>query len=376
MNTTLLKFRLLKPVLNLYGPGDRGPGGGGPASFPGEEPLLPRLETLIGAAGVSVAEKHGLVDFFDRVQTYEEYLERIEDLLGLGRGVFIGPFLLVETPEDGEKGVYVDVGTGLLKIIEKKEDNITISRSYNKYSYKSRILYEIDEMDSRDTILRPPSALFREISPYTPETDDRSLLPGYVAREDILIYRTGIALDRREKRPKEHMIYTLPRIDYSAISPIPGTKYTLIVLHKSPNNEKASPPVPVETIIYGGISVKQAPTIIEIKNTEEGTGTSGIIEKILELTPPVIGVHPDIDCSKTYLAISPTAIPAASAYHPVIGKPVYIRLGRTYTCGKLFKHYRKDQPLTALAPGNLFKPAGYSCIKSENRLVKYIRTLF
>ncbi|NPA69667.1 MAG: hypothetical protein GXO26_02585 [Crenarchaeota archaeon] len=350
---TSITYRLVKPQLILHGPGDRGIGSGGPASFPGEEPLLPRLETLIGSLGIALASSSS-PDIFElsRPKDYNEYLEKItEMLLGTNTNIlYYGPFLHVKTIGN-EDAVYIDIGTGLLKLLEKRNGSVSIANTYREYCRAAIDLISSAikpvENPCKGISLTTPLKMTR-IGRYIPKNETAYTLPDYISRDNILQYNTKIGLNRRTKTAKERMIYTEPVIDYQLITGGEHAEYEIIVLAR---HTSGSPQV---QSLPGALSIKQRPIIINIKH-HGGRIADDLLSMLNSLIPS------ELEPSKYYTVISPLTINLPTkntnitiyTHHPIQGKTRYMRMGRTFTSGKLFEEFKKDNPLIALSPGTI-----------------------
>ncbi len=193
-----------KPLGRIYtkGPGDRLPGITGPGQLPGYDPILPRLETLIGAYTAllytrGIAEKTG-----DKDSWREAVLGPFLSSIGGGDNTRIyGPFLAVKYLGSGEVEVFVDVLYGLLSL-KGLEEYMEIYHMWKTY-------YNILE----------PMKRYRER--FDIEKSISRLMNGeerlFINREKLLAHETGIMIDPESKTTGHGktagMIYSLTSID-------------------------------------------------------------------------------------------------------------------------------------------------------------------
>ena len=214
--TILVAFRPLGS-LHLYGAGLRAAFSRGPGAIPREEPLLPRLETLLGILAAAVytssASGGGGLDCSSAAKKgWEEVvLRRVLEALGLaGNGeetYIVGPLLHVTYRSGGEdhSAVYINASSGLLatSMCGQSEDCcigkwVELAKELKKAKAKA-VPREIVEEEAKAK---------KEWS----SVKDKC----FVNAEKIATRRVGVSLSPASKTAEHGLIYSLPEIDYAA----------------------------------------------------------------------------------------------------------------------------------------------------------------
>ncbi len=201
-----------KPLTSLYlqGYGDRTPHTPGPGQIPGRDPLLPRIETLIGAIVDYYYRSNRVCDSGNECSWDKRVFKYFLKCLGLNRDELIGiygPFLTAKYGANDEihTDVFIDVGEGLLNIWSSMEHADVINNYIELYNLWIGY-YEETFPRKRYTILKSIYDKRRDIEKHL------------VSRETLIRHETGIMINPLTKSTGtgkvRGMIYGRSSIDY------------------------------------------------------------------------------------------------------------------------------------------------------------------
>ena len=302
-------------ALRLHGSGDRVAREQAPGAIPGEEPLLPRLETLIGALA-SLAYRTGLVsdDASGRGDWCEYSLGAAAKLLGCtSPGSWItGPFLVARGISTSNKRVFINVSTGLLDA-DAVDEWVEIAAELREAAAKTLPRERHwARMEAAERIQRL--------------IEEGKLVPWYAVTQRF----TSVALEPRTKSAMYNLVYT----------------YTRIHVHI----------VPAETGLYpAGIALiaqcnasgeKHVPTSI----VSLGPRSTPALLLATRLGPETI---PE-DNEPPYIAVSNAPLWSSIDYaiHPLPPGPGLEAHARAYHT-EYGKGFRKDRARASLWPGTV-----------------------
>lgn len=192
----------VKPLsgLRLHGAGDRSARTPGPGAIPGEEPLLPRVETLLGLLAGTRWRLEGrgwsCTDWWSCV------MNKAEEMLCRGELEYVtGPFLVTRT-ETGTR-VYVNAATALLEL-----------SGLSDYLYAAMLLAKEARAytpGERMRLRRQAAEVLRKLR------EEEKLVPSDAVAQRL----TGIALDPSTRTTRHGLIYSQARVDYAALGKDP-----------------------------------------------------------------------------------------------------------------------------------------------------------
>lgn len=187
-------------ALRLHGSGDRSAWSPGPGALPGEEPLLPRLETLIGmlantAYRAGCAPSHGCKDWCSCSLAAAARL--LYGVVQAGSAVLMGPFLVAETTtkKTKETRVYINASTGLLDL-----------KGLSGWVRAAELLAEAAGA-------LPPARVSRlhdEAQDILKELERKGY---FIPAQRLASRHTSITLDPWRKGTRHGLIYSLARVD-------------------------------------------------------------------------------------------------------------------------------------------------------------------
>ena len=203
-------------LLRVRGAGDRLAYAPGPGAVLSDDPLLPRLETIIGA----------IVSALDLEPELYSHEEMVEAVFGKGTKVY-GPFLLKEDEKEKKDEVYVNIKVAYLKLNER-----CLNKYFKAYDFlKKNILFpkEFDEIKSLKSTLEGTSndeenEKKRFKSMLDKENEDKCLLDP----KALAFKSTHVALDYRRKSAHFGLLYSMSTLD------LRGAKIIILV---EPANE-------------------------------------------------------------------------------------------------------------------------------------------
>jgi hypothetical protein len=310
-------------MVRLHGAGDRLAWSPGPGTIPGEEPLLPRIETLLGALA-AVAHEMGKA-----CSTCDNWcrcvLEAAAELLGLTEAVVYGPFLVADSK------VYVNVGTGLLELGALREW-VSMAERVRKALNNSLPL-------ERSQAIRKVNDTLESLQRGRLYIDDTKL----VQRE------VSVTLNPHRKGAAYGLIYSQSSIDYRGT--LGGdARISLLV---EPLEDRSSTP---DEGLVARIGVRHSYAEIRIKTIEAKA------------------TLPPFNTSSSHYAVVITPAPrtiirceTTPAIHPITVKPRVIVHASSYSITGIFA---KTRPEPRILPGTVVEAdegIGASCIHAVLR---------
>ncbi len=194
--------------LRLFGAGDRSARSPAPGAVPRDEPLLPRLETLLGSMAAVYAELRGL-----RCTSWEScvLIAALRLLLGeeVGGLCAVSPPMLVAETRSGEQRVYMDAGSWLLRVDSGK--------ALRGYIGAAELLYRslVEQLPRRR--LEAEEKVEDVIHGLI---EEGSLIPFYAVSRRL----THVAINPASKTTVYNLLYSLPWISYNTVATQPGGK--------------------------------------------------------------------------------------------------------------------------------------------------------
>ena len=208
MPTYLLVYRLHGPLM-LTGPGDRLPALPAPGAVPRGEPLLPRIETLLGALAPIAIRETGR-EPRDCLEVYDIIAEWLTG--GTNDEIRItGPFLRLKTTKSTR--VYINVTSHLLEVLEFVNAENQTKKPYVDY---------VDIALRLDKALREPNPskrykMLENVNLKIRKLEDKGVL---IPWEAIMQRRQRIALDYSRKSVVHGYLYSESIADYTAIAKV------------------------------------------------------------------------------------------------------------------------------------------------------------
>ena len=297
----------IRPVtgLRLHGAGDRTARSPGPGVVLGEEPILPRIETVLGLlAAKEWWGTHGRCsDWGDCVLK-----KALEGLCGNDEGAKVfGPFLV--NVGDREPRVFINAGTGLLSVSGVKR-YVEVAKNLMEAAQETR--------PGRRKELKEVA-----ISKLEELMERRDFIPA----EEIAQKMTGIAINPRQRVVEHGLIYSYAYIDYRGA--VGKSLITVIV---------AGCTHPRERSFNAVLGPKSAPVAVAVS----GTNLTCLITQSAE---------------SPHIALTPAPIEGLDtvewAIHPRPPSPPLEVIASSYsTDGEKFL---KTDPKPALWPGTVIK---------------------
>jgi len=333
----------LRPAgpLRLHGSGDRSAWSPGPGAIPGEEPLLPRLETLVGMLA-DTAYRAGCTPSCGCKDWCSCSLAAAAHLLygtGSASAALLGPLLVAETRENGEKKtrVYINVSTGLLDL-----DGLPA------WAEAAKLL----AMAWGALLPSHASRLAEEARNSLQELEEKSL---YIPAWRLASRPTSVALDPQRKAASHGLIYSLARVDLRG-----GLEAALKAALSRQGVEARVERVRIVAVSLGwgpghapctaewasSLGPKSTPVYVRLARLEALNTPAKSPEEILS------------ECTReTCIALTPAPIEpggwAGYAIHPRPPGPPLEVYARAY--GTTGPGFAKDKPRPSYWPGTLLK---------------------
>ncbi|NPA05305.1 MAG: hypothetical protein GXO09_04355 [Crenarchaeota archaeon] len=188
--------------IRLHGAGDRLPRSPGPGAIPSEEPLLPRLETLLGALAAAWWARNpggGCIDWVSCV------LKPASGMLCYGCLEYVAAPLLVArlAGDENRVKVYIDVAAGLLD-----------ADYLDDYVEAARLLGLAGEvLDSHQRVLEAYKEYVERVEEAA-EIKKKLWGRGLIPAARVLRRVTHISIGYGRRAVEHGLIYSLPWIDY------------------------------------------------------------------------------------------------------------------------------------------------------------------
>ncbi|GEM_PF-4365696 len=332
--TRIVKIRPAGTTLKLHGAGDRLPWSPGPGAIPSEEPLLPRLETIIGMLASLNYSRNAATTGGCHACNCSNWCTcslkpAAHSLCIRPESKIIGPFLVANIRYPTEAGhvdtrVYVNVTTGLLDTegvnlwVEAAEQimrahNTVYPRTRSRLMKKARDLVKELMMNEGLPLLIPAEALSRKI--------------------------TKLSLNYARKTAEHGMIYSVSEIDIlgglrTALASIASVESVSIIILVVDEGSCISYQSIAETVA-ATLGPKGAPVIVSIESSREEIKNRVTGKYSITLTPAPILESVD-------MAIHPNP--------PQAPLEVYTRAFRQGN-----GEFMKDRPMPAYWPGTVLK---------------------
>ena len=328
MGLYILSYRVAGPLM-LMGPGDRLPASPAPGAVPRGEPLLPRIETLIGAlAPIAIGELRG-----GRPPGSCDEVPRIvaEWLTGGACLTVAGPFLRLRTRRGTR--VYVNVYTHLL-------DLEALDKYVELFELKLEA-FHTPNPSLRHRLLDQAAALVEELE------DEGLLIPW----EAVAQRRQRHALNYSTKTVIHGHLFTETRIDYTQIPAYLKDVNSMSKKHEEDDGETEGGLVvePPELIL-----LVAAPRLSEVKASVSLTPLKTPAR--LEVREAQGPEHLLAGCGDELLVLSnsPIELYECRALHPLNPRPkITIHATTCRTC----TGFSKTEPREAYQPGTML----YEC---------------
>ncbi len=328
---------MIKPLekIILRGTGDKVAGAPGYGSIVGDEPVLPRLETLLGLMASIYYEETGAGASGDWGSVVaEKAVELVAP--GASEAMIYGPFLEVEA--SGGHSVFINVGAGLLRL-----DGCCVDRFIELYRAASRILSEAVPRGKISVLGKHRDIINEMRSGEPPCLIDQGLLRSY---------ETGIALDRFMKvtgvTPETYgMMYRRMTIDYrGALARIlgdPGVEaWITLYLYVDSADE------PLVEKRVAGFGPRRKAVLIETMVAKGRLYHRGLREGSYVLAiSPLPARRSELEKRTQAHAAEPIVNPLTMKLHDTVYARGYSELKN----GKL--RYRKTEPIYAVMPGTI-----------------------
>ncbi len=296
----------IKPLsrLRLHGAGDRSARTPGPGAIPGEEPLLPRIETLLGLLASTSWRLEGAE--WSCTSWDDCVMEKAEKLLcNDGLKYIVGPFLVTRTIS-GEIRVYLNASTVLLELSGLRD-----------YLYAAELLREAATAYTPGEKKR----LRRQAGEVLQGLAEQGKL---VADNAIAQRLTGIALSHTTRTTIHGLIYSQAHVDYTVL----GKDTEIILVAKCVAEPKTLDEIPVD------LRPRSAPVILQVDTAN---------------LPCIAAATPAIVLSPSPISLD--GIGSLVAVHPLPPRPPLEQLAKAYK-PEPWKH-EKTQPIPALWPGTI-----------------------
>ncbi len=294
--TRIIRIKPAGTTLKLHGAGDRLPWAPGPGAIPSEEPLLPRIETIVGmlasiwysqvcSSSTGISQQRCR----DWCTCTAHQAGRLIRVCGVTE--IVGPFLVAKIRYlngDEDTRVYINATTGLLDV-----------EGIDRWVEAAELIRET----SRSLFPRNRHYLRKEVSNILTELmDGNEGTPLYISAEELSQKMTKVSLDHTLKTARYGMIYSTPGIDLigglKAALAHKATLESLSIVVLAINVEGHTDEWRHITTVATPLGPKGSPVIVRIEGTSEELETYEDTRYSIALTPApvtsytVSAVHP------------------------------------------------------------------------------------
>ncbi len=339
--------------LRLFGAGDRSARSPAPGAMPRDEPLLPRLETLLGSMANVYAGLRGL-----RCTSWGSCVLAAALRLLLGEEVrglcAVSPPMLVVWTRSGEQRVYIDAGSWLLRVDS--------GEALHGYMGAAELLYRsLTEQLPRRRLEAEEEAedAIREL------IEEGSLIPFYAVSRRL----THVAVNPVSKTAVYNLLYSLPWVSYNTVAMPPGgealetLRARIVVLAACSNGE----PQGLDTVATLG--PKSAPSRLYTRALPGGAA-----DTLLDAPEQPPG-------GSLVASLQPLASCCPKAIHPGNPSPLELHVAAYRTSPTYGAPPETTPPRPALRPGTLLlsPPNARNCYLAGDdkgtAMVKLLRSL-